>query len=163
MKKKILKYVGIGATSLALLGSGIGIGYGIFGRKEEPRAEKIYVKTLDELIGCLYKVENLEALRGVNVEGRTYNILKISARGCDGIINFSIYEKDPVKFETLVCFAKQAQCTGNPFGIDDPLIVGGYPIEPRDKVSLRIERDLNNIPVYILDARNLIFYTREEH
>ncbi|MBU5678881.1 MAG: hypothetical protein QXJ96_03205 [Candidatus Aenigmatarchaeota archaeon] len=157
-----MKGVAIGATSLALLGSGIGIGYGIFGRKEEPRAEKTYVKTLGELIGCLYEVESLEAFRGVNVEGRTTNILKISARGCDGIVNFSIYERDPRKFETLLCHAKQAKCTGNPFGLVDPLIVGGYPIAPEDKVSLRIERDANNMPVYILDARNLIFYTREE-
>lgn len=156
------KPIAIGAAALTLFGCGIGVGYGIFGRREAKiERPPVYVKTLDEIVGELYEIEGYEALIGRNPYGNATNILKITARGSNGVYRFTVYERDPKKFSELLCYVRQAKETNNPFGILDPLVFGsGYPRDPRNIVNPRIERDELGLPVYVLEGDDLIFYQR---
>ena len=166
-------------AALAILGAGIGIGYGIFGRREERAeleriyleraqpiyvlslihiSEPIYVKTLDELTGDLYYPSSIEILRGRNPYGNNLGIIKVKASDGKGkAIEFSIYERDPMKFEQLVSYF---QCK-MPFGLVDPLHeqTSGYPRDYKNAINLRIERTAEGNPVYILDGDDIRFYS----
>lgn len=164
-KRKILKSAATGIIGLALIGSGIGVGYGIFGRKEGEKIEKshIYVKTLDELVGNLYYPESVEVLIGRNPYGDRVNILKVTATSGDEKFEFVIYEENTCYFEKLVNYFNWLKLTRNPFGLIDPLYSksSGYPRDSKNIIKLRVERDSNNNPVYVIDGDDIIFYHKD--
>ncbi len=158
IKEKKFRNAVIGAaTGLALLGAGVGIGYGIWGKDKK---ESIEVKPISELVSTLYYPLEYTIFIGNNPYGARKNVIKLNATNGKEEITFSIYEQDPCKFAYLLDYLELTKRNNGFFGILDSLERNtGYPKDYRRALNLRIERSAEGKPVYILSGDDLIFYT----
>lgn len=153
--KKWLKPLIYAGVSLALVGIGIGTGFGIWGGK---RYEKMEVKPISELVSTAYFPKRIEISIGQNPYGARENIIHVEATDGREEISFSIYEENPYKFSELVGFFESIKGRGA-FKLLDPLERNtGYPKDYRRALDLRIERSAEGKPVYILSGDDIIFY-----
>mgnify|MGYP000726813609 CR=1 FL=1 len=143
-------------VSLALIGSGIGIGYGIFGRRCE---ETIPVKPMSELVSTFYYPKTIQVTSGGNIYGAKENIIHVIATDGKDEIAFSIYESDPERFSKLLEGFDSIRKYNGTFKLIDPIYRNsGYPKDYRASLDLRTERSAEGKPVYILEGDDILFY-----